>query len=100
MIRDVVTALVASLVLGLAVGGGFAAYDWRLNPGGIFRGPDGTNWQFMFETSFSWFLPIAVTAFPVLLAILWIYRYFKGRHEARQAADRAPHASTNEHLNE
>lgn len=32
---------------------------WELiqNPGGIFRGPSGINWLFVFETAVSWFIP-------------------------------------------
>lgn len=71
--RDIVIALAASIAIGLAVGGGFAAYDWQLNPGGIFRGPCGTNWQFVFDTTLSWFTPIVLTAFPLTLVILWGY---------------------------
>ena len=77
--RDVLIALVSSVTLGLVVGGGFAAYDWNLNPGGIFRGPDGTNWQFMFDTAFSWFKPIVVVTFPPMLIIAWAVRTVRDR---------------------
>ena len=81
--RDVLIALVSSVALGLVIGGGYAAYDWNLNPGGIFRGPDGTNWQFMFDTAFSWFKPIVLTAFPVILFISWGFRALRHRLRGR-----------------
>ena len=72
--RDTLAALLSSLALGLVIGCGFAAYDWHLNPGGIFRGPDGTNWQFMFDTAFSWFKPIVLTTFPLFVVATLGYR--------------------------
>lgn len=81
--RDVLIALVSSVTLGLVIGAGFAVYDWNLNPGGIFRGPDGTNWQFMFDTAFSWFKPIVLTTFPPLLVIAWSFRTVRGRMRRR-----------------
>ena len=35
---------------------------WELieNPGGIFRSEFGTNWQFVYETAISWFVPTLV----------------------------------------
>jgi ABC-type dipeptide/oligopeptide/nickel transport system permease component len=77
--RDVLIALAWSVMLGLVIGGGFAAYDWQLNPGGIFRGPDGTNWQFMFDTAFSWFMPIVLWTFPLILVITWGVRAIRIR---------------------
>lgn len=55
---------------GVTIGGLAAAlvslfmttWDCLENPAGIFRGPDGTNWRFVFETLTSWFFPIFVGA--------------------------------------
>lgn len=77
--RDILFALLSSIAIGLVIGGGFAAYDWQLNPGGIFRGPDGTNWRFVFDTTMSWFTPIVLAAFPLLLLCTWSYRKISGR---------------------
>lgn len=62
---------VTSTVLRFAVAIGFVvatlitiiitAWEWIENPGGIFRGPNGTNWQFVFETATSWFIPSFVS---------------------------------------
>lgn len=35
-------------------------WEWLENPGGIFRGPDGTNWRFLMETAISWLIPTFV----------------------------------------
>ena len=89
--RDILTALAWSLALGLVVGLGFAAYDWQLNPGGIFRGPEGTNWTFVFETAYSWFMPIVLTTFLPLLCITWGFRWARGRlHGGRAPSDEGP----------
>ena len=85
--RALIIALVFSLVFAAAVGGWFAAYDWRLNPGGIFRGPDGTNWQFMYETAISWFVPVLLTMLPVSVAIAWITSWFRKRRSTRQSEE-------------
>lgn len=49
--------------------------DWRLNPGGIFRGAAGTNWSVVLETAWSWFLPIGLVAATGATAVLyWLGR--------------------------
>jgi len=47
--------------------------DWRLNPGGLFRGPSGTHWGIVLETAWSWFWPGALAVFvgALLIAALW-----------------------------
>jgi hypothetical protein len=35
-------------------------WEWLENPGGIFRNDQGTNWQFMFDTAISWFVPTLI----------------------------------------
>ena len=32
-------------------------WEWIENPGGIFRGENGTNWNFVYDTASSWFIP-------------------------------------------
>jgi hypothetical protein len=44
--------------------------DWRLNPGGIFRGGDGTIWPVVWETWISWFVPMLPLAGAVALPVL------------------------------
>ena len=75
--RALLNAVVVSSTIAILVGAGFAAYDWWLNPGGIFRGPDGTNWRFMYETAVSWFVPVLITVLPVAVAVAWLIGRFK-----------------------
>jgi hypothetical protein len=60
-----------------------SAWDWLENPGGIFRGADGTHWAFVFETLASWFLPtliyVAVIASLCHLVVFWFRRTALGR---------------------
>ena len=72
----------SALRFGLAVGFSIAALItiiitlWELieNPGGIFRGPDGINWPFVFETVTSWFIPtfVIITGAAALGHLIWI----------------------------
>ena len=77
--RAVFAAIASSLVVAFFVGAGFAFYDWRLNPGGIFRGPDGTNWRFMYETTISWLAPTFLSLLPVSFGIAWLIGRFRRR---------------------
>ena len=67
--------------LGLAVGAGVSStvtvivvvWEWLENPGGIFRNEFGTNWNFVFDTAISWFVPTFVYATLIAagLQITW-----------------------------
>ena len=49
--------------------------DWQANPGGIFRGPDGTDWAIVAATFFSWFWPVALVATPFTVSFFaWKHR--------------------------
>ncbi|MDJ0918720.1 MAG: hypothetical protein QNJ05_13215 [Woeseiaceae bacterium] len=74
--RALLAAVVCSSMIAILVSLGFAAYDWRLNPGGIFHGPDGTNWRFVYETAVSWFVPVLVAVLPVAVAVAWLIGRF------------------------
>jgi len=59
----------------------FTVWDWLENPGGIFRDSSGTNWNFVYDTAASWFLPtfldvtvIASAGHIVFCVSLSIYR--------------------------
>jgi hypothetical protein len=45
--------------------------DWRLNPGGIFHGPAGTDWGIVWQTGLSWFLPVFVAVAAVSFPMAW-----------------------------
>lgn len=65
-----VAVLFASVVASLAT-----FRDWRLNPGGLFRGPAATHWSVVAETWVSWFGPTLLLACAVLVPIvLWRVR--------------------------
>ena len=48
------------------------AMDWSGNPAGIFRGDQGTHWNIVFDTWWSWFWPLAITA-AVMAALFAAY---------------------------
>lgn len=47
----------------------FTVWDWAENPGEIFRGAAGTNWQFVYETAASWFVPTFLYTFVIACAL-------------------------------
>lgn len=76
-----IVGLLFGAALGLAVAAVMAYLDWRLNPSGIYRDETGTHWDFVFETAWSWFLPVALIASAGAIVVhSWISRAFrKGR---------------------
>jgi ABC-type spermidine/putrescine transport system permease subunit I len=76
LIRDNFTefGLTIGLAVSLLVTMVASVWEWVENPGGIFRDDEGTNWQFVFETAWSWLIPTFVyTVVAVSLAhLLWI----------------------------
>ena len=61
------------------------AWDWLENPGGIFRGTDGTRWGFVFETLLSWLVPAFLAA--ALIAALGHLAVSRIRHAAARRRD-------------
>ena len=62
--------------------------SWKENPGGIFRDSEGTNWQFVFDTAWSWLEPtfvytVVATSLVHLVwtSIGWIEGKLKGARE-------------------
>ena len=43
-------------------------WEWIENPGGIFHGTEGTNWNFVFDTAISWLVPTFIWATAVAFA--------------------------------
>lgn len=67
--------------------------EWIENPGGIFRGDDGTNWSFVFDTATSWLVPTFFYAVVfALLAQLFLRGFgLAGRKTPRsKSAQREP----------
>lgn len=55
---------------GLVTASVMTLLDWRLNPGGVFRGPEGTDWSVVVETAVSWLWPVALLVAAVAVALL------------------------------
>lgn len=51
-------------------------WEWIENPGGIFRGDDGTNWGFVFDTATSWLVPTFFYAVVFALLAQLILKIF------------------------
>ena len=60
----------AAAVVATAVATTMTYLDWRLNPGGIFHGPEGTNAAIVRATWLSWFLPLSALCAAVVLGVL------------------------------
>ena len=61
--------------MGLVVALAMSYVDWRHNPQGIFHSELGTNWNIVFETAVSWFVPVALFTSVLSIAVLaWISR--------------------------
>ncbi len=67
--------LLLSLAFGAALGAVVAAImtfmDWRLNPGGIFHGADGSDWSIVLETALSWFGPVFALSTALALGVCY-----------------------------
>ena len=70
--RSLVRVAAAGAATGLVVAAWMTLLDWRLNPGGIFRGTHGTNWSIVIETGWSWFLPVTIVATAIVLVVLFL----------------------------
>jgi hypothetical protein len=70
-------AVIASAVTFVMV-----AWEWVENPGGIFRGESGTNWNFVFDTAISWFVPTLINATLIALAVHLAWIFVKKRRSA------------------
>jgi hypothetical protein len=65
--------LVAGVLLAGLVAAVPTAWDWLLDPGGVFRaGGAGTNWPVVLDTFASWFLPVLLLVAPfTVLGAAW-----------------------------
>ena len=72
-VRSLRFALVAGAVVALLTAGVMTAWDWLENPSGIFHGPEGTRWDFVFDTAVSWLVPTFLHAAVVAFCahMLW-----------------------------
>ena len=72
-VRSLRLALVAGAVIAVVTAGVMPAWDWLETPAGIFHGPDGTRWDFVFDTAVSWVVPTFLHATVVAFCahLLW-----------------------------
>ncbi|MDO6618244.1 MULTISPECIES: hypothetical protein [unclassified Shewanella] len=71
----IISGLIVSVLVTLFI----VIWEWLENPGGIFHGAEGTNWQFVYDTGISWFMPtfiyvaiIAAVSHLIYSAIKWL----------------------------
>lgn len=71
--RSLVIGATIGFVVGLLVSISMTIADWRINPSGLFHNQHGTDWAIVFETAFSWFWPVSLTAFLLAVVIhAWV----------------------------
>ena len=73
--RSWVLGVLIGTAVGLIVALSMSYVDWRHNPQGIFHNELGTSWDVVFETAASWFIPVALVASALSIAVLsWLSR--------------------------
>lgn len=73
----------SGLVAGVIVSALMTYPDWRLNPGGIFRDANGTDWAVVGQTAWSWFWPVALLSTALVTTVTWLWlRHKEKEHEA------------------
>ena len=71
-LRLLTLCALAAAGAGLLVASTMTALDWRLNPSDLFHSSDGTNWDVVWQTWISWFLPVAASTLLACLPIgIW-----------------------------
>ncbi len=63
-------ATLVGVSVALLTASSMSFLDWRLNPGGLFRGEDGTSWLVVWNTWASWFVPVFLLAGGFVLPVL------------------------------
>ena len=71
-----ITGLALGAAMACLVAAAMTFADWQINPAGIFRGPDGTNWGIVWDTWISWFLPV----FPIVAAVALVVVWYTSRY--------------------
>lgn len=69
--------LLDGVAVGLAIAIFMTFLDWRTNPGGLFHDAAGTNWNVVWETAVSWFVPTAA----IVSALSALRQYFVSRRK-------------------
>ena len=64
-----------AVLVAAGIAGTASFLDWRLNPGGVFRNPEGTSWPVVWETWVSWFVPAVLLIAALLIpSLAWYER--------------------------
>ena len=71
--RSIRHGIAWALLLALTVALVPTIMDWYNNPGGVFRGTEGTNWGVVLETTWTWFWPLFLIAVPITV-LFWAWR--------------------------
>ncbi len=66
-----VYAVLLGTTVGFIVASVISFLDWQLNPSGIFHSDLGANWQFVWDTWISWFIPILLVGSAVSVPVLF-----------------------------
>lgn len=75
-IRSWLLGTVIGAIAGLAAAIPMTVADWQANPAGLFRTEDGTNWDVVTETAFTWFWPVALIALVATAVVhTWLCRH-------------------------
>ncbi|MBK1879560.1 hypothetical protein [Pelagicoccus mobilis] len=69
LVKLIIRALVASVLICLILSIWVTFYEWKEDPAGIFRGENGTNWNFVFDTFNSWFWPSLISVAPIAVGL-------------------------------
>ena len=72
-----VFGLVAGVIFAAVLTAVVTSWEWIENPGGIFHGPDGTNWAFIIETAVSWFVPSLLYGAGLATIIYLVYMKYR-----------------------
>ena len=71
--RHWLRVITISVLAGTIAASAITFLDWRLNPGGIFRDTQGTDWTVVAETALSWYWPVTVLVFLVGVATVFLF---------------------------
>lgn len=69
---------VTGLIIAAIIAGIMTVREWMLNPGGIYHDASGTNWRFVVETYWSWFLPFLAVTAGIGMVVRWLFSRRRG----------------------
>ncbi len=67
------------LALGFLLAVLFSGIEWWNNYSGLFRDASGTNWEMVYETALSWFLPTLLFVAPLAAGGHLLFGFVKKR---------------------